>query len=1077
MRKFIVCSLLLMVGLSVFGQSTNEFKSVSKKSSGTTDLSFECQVVSNATALKSAHLSNHFKLSPKFYKPSSLGDPSIKKIIRSKESGLPVFIEIDPGQLKSTSSLSSEERFSNFFEATKSVTNMANLEEDLIIEKVTLDKLGITHVKSKQHFKGIEIYGAEAVLHLNGPKETFTGRLVDVKSDLEVMPAIDSEEALRFVIQDLKQSGHWRELTNNQKEILAYSTPESDLVIYVPKDQEAELSYEIDIRSNFLETWKYFVDATTGKIIHKFNNTKSDGPAVATGYDLQDVLQTFDTYLIDATYYMINATETMFNPENGEGVIRSFEANASSSDYTLLNSADNTWDNRAAVSMHVSAAKTYKYLENTFGRKSLNHQNGTITGVVNVLNEDGSGMDNAYWSAPIIYFGSGGSAFDNLAGALDVVAHEMGHGVVENTANLEYQGQSGAINETYADIFGAMVDREDWFIGEDITKAAYYPSGTLRDMSDPHNQGTVNDHFWQPNHVSEMYLGEEDRGGVHINSGIGNYAYYLFATAVSKEKAEQVFYRALDNYLTTKSQFIDFRIAVVQAATDLYGEGSAEVTEAIAAFETVGIFEEEQIEYEQEYQVNSGSEYILSYDTNPENSNTLYRSSTSGEDFYELTTTLMKGKVSVVDEGDVAVFVSDDSKIRVIGTDPDNPDEFILSEDEFWDNVAVSKDGNRVACISIEVDTAIYVYDFISQLWAKFHLFNPTTSHSGTDAGGVLYADAIEFDHTGEYLIYDAYNELTITSDDPISYWDIGFLKVWDNEANNFGDGSIEKLYGSLPENVSIGNPVFSKNSPNIIAFDYWDSDSDEYAIIGANLLSGELDVITMNTRIGYPSFSKLDDHISYNAFDTNDDDVIAVIGLASNKISANGEPAVLIADAIWPVYYATGTRGLALAPVSNFTVDIKSGNAPLKVQFIDLSINDPSAWEWTFETGDPATSNSQNPIVSYNSAGLFKVTLTTSNGAGSNTVTKTSYINVTESTGLEEDIKELVSYYPNPVDDILNIKCEQDFNVHIFNMLGKEMINSGNKSQLDISSLNPGIYLLQIDVENKVIYGKIQKN
>ena len=114
-------------------------------------------------------------------------------------------------------------------------------------------------------------------------------------------------------------------------------------------------------------------------------------------------------------------------------------------------------------------------------------------------------MENAFWNGKAVFYGNGGSAFESLAGGLDVSAHELGHGVISNTANLEYIGQSGAINETYADIFGSMVDREDWYIGEDITKTSFSPSGRLRDMSNPHNLGSsLNDAYWQPAHVSEM---------------------------------------------------------------------------------------------------------------------------------------------------------------------------------------------------------------------------------------------------------------------------------------------------------------------------------------------------------------------------------------------------------------------------------------------------------------------------------------------------------------------------------------------------------------------------------------------
>ena len=88
-----------------------------------------------------------------------------------------------------------------------------------------------------------------------------------------------------------------------------------------------------------------------------------------------------------------------------------------------------------------------------------------------------------------------------------------------------------------------------------------------------------------------------------------------------------------------------------------------------------------------------------------------------------------------------------------------------------------------------------------------FPLYNPTTSHSNTDAGGVLYADAIEFNITGEYLIYDACNILRSSTGEDIYYWDIGFMNVWDNNAGTFGDGTISKLFGSLPEKCKRRQP------------------------------------------------------------------------------------------------------------------------------------------------------------------------------------------------------------------------------------------------------------------------------
>ncbi len=1101
MKRMFICAVISMAVCTAHAQPEHSFKSPEKKSEIPPRPSFSYRTVSHSGTLKSAGTASFeagpyeagssqagasesgmkFRQLPRFSKPVALCDPSIKRVVRSRESGSPVFIERTRGDLKSATALAPEERFREFFSVTKEVTLLEDPANDLMITKVYTDDLGITHVRAYQQHRGVPVHGAEVVLHMDLEKEIFTGRLCNATEMPDVIPQLDAGRAVGLAIADLRKNNRWRELTAAQKTFLGNNTPSSRLVICQDASGNALLCYEIDIRSGFIETWKYFVEAVSGQVVSSYNNTKTDGPVVSTGYDLNGVLRTFDTYLENGTYYMINLAESMFNAEKGEGIIRTFDASISPGNFTIVSSYDNTWNNPAAVSLHYAATKTYKYLENTFGRNSLNNQGMTITGVVNLSNEAGSGMDNAFWSSPVIYFGNGGTALYNLAGGLDVVAHEMGHGVVENTANLEYRDQPGAINETYADIFGAMVDREDWLIGEDVVRTQYFPSGTMRNMADPHNEGSsLNDHYWQPAHVSEMYIGDEDNGGVHINNSIGSHAYYRFATAVSKEKAEQVFYRALANYLTTKSQFIDFRIAVVQAAKDLYGESSSEVEEAGKAFDAVGIFDEEQVEYEQEYPENTGDEYILSYDTNPDDPNTLYRCTATGADFYPLTTTDLKRKVSVIDDGSVAVFVSGDSKIRGIYTDPSNPEEWIISDQEVWDNVTVSRDGNRMACISVYLDTAIYVYDFTSEQWAKFQLYNPTTSHSGTNTGGVLYADAIEFDHSGEYLMYDAYNELTTAEGDPISYWDIGFIRVWDNQAGDFGDGSISKLFGSLPENVSVGNPVFSKNSPNIIAFDYLDEYEDIYGILGADLLTGELDVITGNTRLGFPSFSKADDRILFDYQDQVNypdyEDLVAYIGVAENKITGLGNPVPIIPDAVWGVYYANGTRDLELAPVTNFTVDVKSGNAPLVVQFIDISINEPTAWNWTFEGGTPGTSSEQNPLVTYQNPGLFQVSLTTSNAAGSNTQTKTGYISVQESTGLMDQKEIPVRYYPNPVADILHIECRGQFTARLYNMLGEQVLEVHQQNQVDLSRLDPGFYIIRIESDGSIHRGKIQK-
>jgi bacillolysin len=1076
MRSVLLFALVVLPSLLLNGQ-TKGFKTIQKNPSGTAKPTISFKQTNGQHALKSTSTPRYAATKLLSFAGSTGNDQP--RVIRN--GNVPVYIEKSTSPLKSATSVTHEESFFTFLEEIKAITNITNPRESFKISGIHTDNLGITHIKAYQQYKGIEIYGSESTLHLDVQKERFTGSFHMISPDVATTPKIGVTQGLQTTVNDLQQHTVYRELSAKERKILHYDSPAYSLVIFDKGDKDYSLTWAITIRPNFIQEWKYFIDATTGEIIHKFNNTNSDGPATASAVDLNNVTRTIDTYLDNGTYYLYNSSEAMYNPTTDEGVIITLDANNTSTsnlNYSYITSANNTWTQKAAVSAHYNATLAYEYFSAAFGRNSINGQGGNILSLVNVTEDDGSSMENAFWNGQAVFYGNGGDYFKPLAGALDVAAHELGHGVISNSANLEYYGQSGAMNESFADIFGSMVDRNDWLIGEEVVKAAYYPSGALRNMANPHNGGASTNNYWQPAHVSEMYLGDQDNGGVHINSGIGNYAYYLFATAVGKDKAEQVYYRALTEYLTKTSQFIDLRIAVIQSAGDLYGSGSQEVVKAGEAFDAVGIQEEVPVEDTPDYNTNPGQEYLLSYDTNPSDPATLYRSSVAGSNFGVLSSTEMKGKVSVTDDGSAAVFVSTDNKIRVITPDPADPAEDFLSDEAFFDNVAVSKDGNRLAAISTEIDTSIYVYDFSTQVWHQFVLYNPTTSESNADAGGVLYADAIEFDITGEYLIYDAYNELNSSSSAAISYWDVGFIKVWDNAADDFGDGTISKLFTSLPENVSIGNPVFSKNSPFIIAFDYFYNDgvTEEYGIYGSNLETGDLELITANATLGYPSFSKNDDKIAYSAINTSDEEVVATIGLSADKITPSDAASILIPDAKWPVYYATGGRALGLAPVANFTADYKTGGAPLHVNYLDLSSNEPTLWLWTFQGGTPSSSTLQNPEVAYNSTGTYRVTLKATNSTGNNTITKEGYIVVSDATGINNPENKPALFYPNPVIDMLTIVYDKNFSVKIYNLQGELLLTGENKPQLDLSIMKPGIYIMELETETGITKHKLLK-
>jgi len=586
----------------------------------------------------------------------------------------------------------------------------------------------------------------------------------------------------------------------------------------------------------------------------------------------------------------------------------------------------NTWNYPAAVSAHYNGGEAYEYFKNTHNRESINGQGGTVISFFNISDENGNDMDNAFWNGAAMFYGNGAQAFNHpLQRALDVAGHEMSHGVIQGTANLEYQGQSGALNESFADVFGAMIDRDDWQMGEDITNSGVFPTGFLRSLSDPNNGGSgLGTPGWQPKTMSEFQnlpnTPQGDNGGVHINSGIPNYAFFLFASDIGKEKAELIYYRALDVYLVKSSQFVDLRNAVVASAGDLYG--SAEVNAANAAFDAVGIGQGAGGNYQTEVDENDGDERILHSDATL---GSLYVADLAGNNLADpqLSTTNINSKPSITDNGSEIVFVDDQNNLKFINIDwvtGNVVEDFLESNPSGdWRNVAVSRDGSRVAAVKSFAENKIWVYDYGLGQWNDFDLYNPTTSDpsGGTvTTGEVQFADVMEFDYTGEFLMYDAFNKVeSSVGNNAVEYWDIGFLNVFDNANNTFTDGNIQKLFTGLASGVSIGNPTFSKNSAHIVAFDFREEGffSETYAIIGANIQTGDNSQIREGEIWGFPNFSVDDTEMIFD-LPFQGSNILGKVSLNPDKItSVQGSQEALFPNGTifekWGVWFATGDR------------------------------------------------------------------------------------------------------------------------------------------------------------------------
>ena len=263
----------------------------------------------------------------------------------------------------------------------------------------------------------------------------------------------------------------------------------------------------------------------------------------------------------------------------------------------------------------------------------------------------------------------------------------------------------------------------------------------------------------------------------------------------------------------------------------------------------------------------------------------------------------------MTDDGQTAYYVTADKRIWAVNL-TGTPEPTPISQEAIRDNVAVSKDGTKIGALTEEKDGSIWVYSYALKKWSTFKLYNPTSAQD-VRTGGVEYADSFEWDYSGENIIYDAYNKLNNTEGQAIDYWDVGIIHVWDTAKKKFSDGQIEKLFNGLQEGESIGNPSFSKNSPNILAFDYYNQNDESYSVLAVDLKTGDLAQVVQNNDLGFPSYSRLDDRLLFNTRSTDNEQQVAMVTLKADKMTQKADPEAIFNNAKWAIWYAPGERDI----------------------------------------------------------------------------------------------------------------------------------------------------------------------
>lgn len=498
----------------------------------------------------------------------------------------------------------------NFMESKRKAFNLTE-NSKFEVTKTYSDKIGFNHSKVQQLYKGVPVYGAEMIVHyqMDGTIKTMNGEFIP-ELKMDVTPVLSAERAVQLAINSTPAEKYRWEIEAYERSIKEiYSDdskswrPEAELFVAPVGGDfyngEFRLAYKVMVAVELPvpANWVYFIDAKNGEIINKYDQLYRAN-STGTGSTLYNGTVSINTNSYGSSYQL---------KDNVRNIVTYSSTSANSLPGTLLTDNDNNWNDsyvqRQGVSAHWGAAKFYDYLSTQLSRNSIDNSGMQIRTTVGC--QTGSYMpNNAFWNGSQAVFGTGdGSTFDPLV-ELDIIAHEYGHGVTQHTSNLEYQAESGALNEAFSDMIGTAVEfSASSYAGWELGKKSYTPnnnSDAMRYMQNPNlasDPDTYEGTHWKS-------LTGPDNGGVHSNSGVGNFQFYLLSdggsgtndngtsysvTGIGITKAMKIWYRANTTYFTRYTNYAQARTATLNAAKDLYGQSSTEYQQVENAWTAVGV--------------------------------------------------------------------------------------------------------------------------------------------------------------------------------------------------------------------------------------------------------------------------------------------------------------------------------------------------------------------------------------------------------------------------------------------------------------------------------------------------------
>lgn len=512
------------------------------------------------------------------------------------ESNYPQFIQFAPGKTIPA------EKLNAWF---KSLTNVPGF--SIVSEREEQDRLGQTHVDYAITYQGIPFEHDDFKAHFQNGKVFRVNGEFDLSKPVGRVPVLTEQAARAMALNAIGAQTYKWELEGEEQHLkeetgdvnatyfpygsLVYVRPNADL------NEPAKLAWKFNVYAHQpLSRNLMFIDALSGDLLFQENQihtVDANGTAVTVYSGNRAIVS---DSVSPGNYRLQEAGR-------GNGIItKNLNLGTSYGNATDFTDSDNFWNNvnsslnQYATDAHWGAEMTYDYLWLEHNRNSINGAGFTLRSYIHAdLVGFGLGTNvNAFWDGQRMTYGDGNGGSITPLTALDIAGHEIAHGLTTFSADLIYQGESGALNESFSDIFGASIEHYarpnnyNWLIGEDI--------GTvIRSMSNPNQQGNpdcYDGQFWN------------DNNGVHTNSGVSNFWYYLLVNGgsgtndlgnaynvngIGYTDAGAVAFRNLTNYLSPSSNYADARFYAILSAIDLFGGCSPQVDAVTEAWYAVGV--------------------------------------------------------------------------------------------------------------------------------------------------------------------------------------------------------------------------------------------------------------------------------------------------------------------------------------------------------------------------------------------------------------------------------------------------------------------------------------------------------